>query len=168
MSISLKHGTTQLVTLIVLFTCLKATIGIKRENRGRGGLWIFVQDNLCMKVWDDLNDISDAVKYLSVVIENELSKNVILRLDYRTPKWRFPIIWKTRNVFPRNGTAKKNVKFAGNINITILGFKRNKKVNYMFIFGMISTVNKSTGIARRTATTAFDQVFWNAVLNGLL
>ena len=45
-----------------------------------------------MRVRDGLSNISDAVEYLSVEIENELSKNVILSLDRRTPNCGFPKI----------------------------------------------------------------------------
>ena len=76
-----------------------------------------------------------------------------------------------RNIFPQKGITKKSIILTGDVNITLFVFERSKKVqvffNHMFSFGMISTVDKSARIARRTAT-AIDHMFSNAVLNGLL
>ena len=57
---------------------------------------------------------------------------------------------------------------AGNFNINLLHFEQNKKVqnfiNLMFRFGLVSTANKPTRIAKDTIS-AIDHIITNSIIN---
>ena len=98
-----------------------------RGNHRGGGLCIFVQDSLSMKVQDDLSDISDAVDFLSEEIENKLPKN-ILSLGYRPPNGDSLMFEKQlRNIFSKNSITNKIVTLTDDFNISLLDFKTNKQ-----------------------------------------
>ena len=72
-----------------------------------------------------------------------------------------------KSIFSKNETTKKEMILIGDFNINLLDFDKNKIfqsfVNLMFQFGMISTINKPTRVARHTAT-AIDHEFTNTIL----
>ena len=100
------------MTLRVIFTCVKATNWYieKRENRRGEGLCIFVQDNLSIKIRDDFSDISEAVEFLSLEIENELSKKNNVNFGLKIAYCWVPNVWKTNKKYIfKNSIANKNV-----------------------------------------------------------
>ena len=69
-----------------------------------------------------------------------------------------------------NDKTSKNIIFAGDLNINILDYGSNKKVQHflssMFQCNMIPTINKSTRVTRNTAT-AIDHIIAHTVISGI-
>ena len=71
----------------------------------------------------------------------------------------------------KNEATKKEVILIGDININLLDFDKNKRVqsfvNLMFRFGMIPTINKPTPRVTRHTATAIDHVFTNTIMDNI-
>ena len=69
-----------------------------------------------------------------------------------------------------NDKSSKNIIFAGDLNINILDYGSNKKVQHflssMFQYNMIPTINKPTRVTRNTAT-AIDHIIAHTVISGI-
>ena len=55
-----------------------------RDGCKGGGLCIFLRNTLCYEIRSDLNINSDAIECLCLEILNKKSKNIKLRLNYRS------------------------------------------------------------------------------------
>ena len=74
-------------------------------------------------------------------------------MDYRPPNGNFLMFQKQlRNKLSKNSIANKSVISTSDFKINLLDSETNKKVwgfvNFLFIFRMISTVNKTTHITQ--------------------
>ena len=69
-----------------------------------------------------------------------------------------------------NDKTSKNIIFVGDLNINVLDYEPNKKVQHflssMFQYNMIPTINKLTGVTNNTVTTT-DHVITNTVISGI-
>ena len=90
---------------------------------------------------------------------------------YRPPYGDVTVIEKfLENLLSANDKTSKNIIFAGDLNINVLGYESNKKVQHflssMFQYNMIPTINKPTRVTRNTAT-AIDHIIINTVISGI-
>ena len=114
---------------------------------------------------------SDAIECLCLEISNKKYKNMILSLNYRSPKGDTILFEKhMKSILSKNDAAKKEVILTGNFNINLLDLYKNKRVqnfvNLMFRFGMIPTINKLTHVTRHTAT-AIDHLFTDTTMKNI-
>ena len=69
-----------------------------------------------------------------------------------------------------NDKTSKNTIFAGDLNINVLDYESNKKVQHflssMFQYNMIPTINKPTRVTRNK-TTAIHYIITNTVISGI-
>ena len=69
-----------------------------------------------------------------------------------------------KNLPSANDKASKNIIFAGDLNINVLDYESNKKVQHflssMFQYNMIPTINQPTRATRNSAT-AIDHIITN-------
>ena len=69
-----------------------------------------------------------------------------------------------------NDKTSKNIIFGGNLNINVLDYESNKKVQHflsiMIQYNLIPTINKPTRVTRNTAT-AIDHTITNTVISGI-
>ena len=75
-----------------------------------------------------------------------------------------------KNLLSANDKTSKNIIFADDLNINVLGYESNKKVQYflnsMFQYNMIPTINKQTRVTRNAATV-IDHIITNTVISGI-
>ena len=73
-----------------------------------------------------------------------------------------------KNLFAKNDTVNKQIVLVGDFNLNVLNFENNKNVqnfiNFMFRYGMIPTINKSTRVKVNTAT-AIDHIITNVIMD---
>ena len=170
------------VSVLVLFVFLKHGVNHKMNHRTRiifyqaiifyqyrqyrrgGGVCLFVKKSFCYETREDLSINCDATESLCLEITNEKSKNIILNLTYRLPNGDVKEFEKHLNkILSTNDILKKEVIMAGDFNMNLLDFERNKKVQHFLniIFGhsMIPVINKPTRLTKNTA----DHIFVNSV-----
>ena len=74
----------------------------------------------------------------------------------------------SKKILSDSTTVNKTFFLAGDVNINLLDFQTNKKVqsfvNLMFGFSMIPTINKPTRVTKHTAT-AIDNIITNCIIN---
>ena len=90
---------------------------------------------------------------------------------YRPPNGHVSVFEKfCENLLSANDKTSKNIIFAGDLNINVLDYESNKKVQYflssMFQYNMIPTINKPTRVTRNTAT-AINHIITNTVISGI-
>ena len=75
-----------------------------------------------------------------------------------------------KNLLSANDKTRKKIISAGDLNINILDYESNKKVQHflssMFQYNMIPTINKPAPLTRNTAT-AIDHIITNTVISGI-
>ena len=75
-----------------------------------------------------------------------------------------------KNMLSANDKTSKNIIFAVDLNINVLDYESNKKVQHflssMFQYNMIPTINIPNRVTRNT-DTAIDHIITNAVINGI-
>ena len=74
------------------------------------------------------------------------------------------------NLLSANDKATKNIIFTGDLNINVLGYESNKKVqnflSSMLQYNIIPAINKTTRVTKNTVT-AIDHTITNTVINGI-
>ena len=109
---------------------------------------------------------------LSIFVNKaNINKNILFRVMYRPPNGDMTVFEKfCENLLFANDKTSKNIIFAGDLNINILGYEFNKKVQHflssMFQYNMTSNINKPTRVTRNTAT-AMDHIITNTVISGI-
>ena len=109
----------------------------------------------------------EAVESLSIEILNKKCKNIIRNTIYRPPNGDIETCENYfKNLFAKNYTVNKHIVLAGDINLSMLDFENNKKVenfiNVMFRYCMISTIDKPRRLTANTAT-AIDHIIINVI-----
>ena len=73
-----------------------------------------------------------------------------------------------KELLSANDKTSKNIIFADNLNINVLDYESNKKVEHflirMFQYNMIPTFKKETGVTRNTAAATIDDTITNTVI----
>ena len=90
---------------------------------------------------------------------------------YRPPKGDMAVFERfCKNLLSANDKTSKNIIFAGDLNINVLDYESNEKVqdflSNMFQYNIIPTINKPTRVTRNTAT-AIDHIVTNTVISGI-
>ena len=74
------------------------------------------------------------------------------------------------NLLSANNKTSTNIIFAGDLNINVLDYESNKKVQHflssIFQYNMVPTTNKPTRVTRNTVT-AIDHIITNTVISGI-
>ena len=74
------------------------------------------------------------------------------------------------NLLSANDKATKNIIFTGDLNINVLDYESNKKVqnflSSMLQYNIISAINKTTRVTKNTVT-AIDHIITNTVISGI-
>ena len=100
-----------------------------RKNRKGGGIAIFVRNSLLYKIRDDLSINCDDIESLSIEIVNDHTKNIIINVVYRPPDADLSISETFfRKILSENTNANKSLFLAGDFNINVLDYEKNKKV----------------------------------------
>ena len=150
--------------------CNDSNFEIENYTRG-GGLRIFVHKEIYFKPRTDLSINSNDVRSLCIEIHHKKDKNILFSVMYRPPNGDMTVFEKLcENVLSANDKTSKNTIFAGNLNINVLDYESNKKVQHflssMFQYNMIPPINKPTRVTRNTAT-AIDHIITNTVISGI-
>ena len=138
--------------------------------RVRGwGLNIFVHKEVYFKPRTDLSINSNDVESPCIEIHHKKDKNILFL--YRPPNVDMTVFEKfCENLLSANHKRSKNIIFDVDLNINVLDYESNKKVQHffcsMFQYNMIPTINKSTRVTRNTAT-AIDRIITNTVISGI-
>ena len=104
---------------------------------------------------------------LSTEIHHKKNKNNLFSVMYRPPSDDVTVFEKfCDNLLSANNKTSKIIIFAGDLNINVLDFESNKKVqdflSSMFQYNMIPTITKPTCLTRNTATP-IDHIITNTV-----
>ena len=133
-----------------------------RESGRGGGLNIYVHKEIYFKPRTDLSINLNDVESLCIEVRHKKNKNILFSVMLRPPKF-------CENLLSANDKTSKNIAFAGDLNINVLDYESNKKVqqilSIMFQYDMIPTINKPTRVTRHTAT-AIDHIITNTVISG--
>ena len=95
----------------------------------------------------------------SLNILNKEYKNIILNTICRLPNGEIETCENYfKNLFAKNDTVDRHIFLAGDVNLNVLDFENNKKVqnfiNLMFRYRMIPTINKLTRVTANMATAS--------------
>ena len=139
-----------------------------RESGRGGGLSIFVHKEIYFKPRTDLSINSNDVESLYIEIHHKKDENILFSVMYRPPNGDMTVFEKfCENLLSENDKTSKNIILAGDLNINVLDYESNKKVQHflssMFQYNMIPTINKPTRVTRNTATA---HIITNTVISG--
>ena len=91
------------------------------------------------------------VEPLCIETHHKKDKNILFNIMCRPPNMTIFANF-CENMLSSNDKTSKTIIFAGDLNITILDYESNKKVqhflNSMFQYNMIPTINKPTRVTR--------------------
>ena len=87
----------------------------------------------------------------------EKRRKTLFNVVYRPPNSKIePFENFLKILFNKNKNSIKNYQFAGDFNLNLLDYDKNKKVrdflNLIYQNGMIPTINKPTRVTKKTAT----------------
>ena len=119
----------------------------------------------------DLSINSNDVESLCIERHPKKEKNILFSVMYRPPNGDMTVFDKfCKNLHFANDKTSKNIIFADDLNVNVLDYESNKKVQHflssMFQYIMIPTINKPTCVTRNTAT-AIDLIITNTVISGI-
>ena len=114
---------------------------------------------------------SNDVESLCLEIHLKKGKNILFNVMYRPRNGDVTVSEKFwENLVSANDKTPKNIIFAGDLNISVLNYESNKKVQHflssIFQYNMIPTINKPTHVTRNIAT-ALDHIITNTVISGI-
>ena len=136
-------------------------------NRNSGGLAIYFNNNLNVKLRQDLNRKFEFIETLFIEIEIK-RKNVICGVVYRRPNSsKSQFINEIDSILTLLDKENKYVYLMGDFNINLLDSNDDSTeqfVNLMHSFNLLSLINKPTRVTQ-TSATAIDHIWTNAYSN---
>ena len=145
---------------------------IHREQKRGGGVSLFVDENLTVKIRDDITVMSSSLEALFVEIPKEesgLKKNLILGVVYRPPNQDVNSFNNSlTNILSRVKSERKLIQIMGDFNINILNMNEHistsEFVDIMYSHSMIPLITKPTRKTHNRATL-IDNIFFNDIAN---
>ena len=140
-----------------------------RKNREGGGVSIYIKKVFNFKIKDDLSINCKDVKSLCVELLFERKRNSLINVLYRPPNGQIESFKKfLKYVFSITKNSNKVHHFVGDFNLHLLDHENSRKaqnfLNMICQNGIIPTINKPTGVSRKTAT-AIDQILTNSFID---
>ena len=149
---------------------------LKCKNRNpnesvRGGVGLFVKENILCKDRDDLTVfIPHVIETIFIEIEVTNSKNIIVGIIYRPntyPKADINIFMETiLNLIEVMNHENKTILLMGDFNIDLLNFESHPQTNFfidnMISLGLIPLITKPTRISKESATL-IDHIYTNKI-----
>lgn len=134
------------------------------KNRG-GGLCIYVDKSIIIKVRKDLSTSEKDVETFFVELINEKAKNVIIGNTYRPPSGKMSVFNNQLDkILKKIKLEGKPAYLSGDYNMNLLDYERNKNVrkyvNKMNESLLLPAINRPTRITRKKAT-CIDNIFFN-------
>ena len=131
----------------------------------------FVHKEIYFKPRTDLSINSNDVKSLCIEIHHKKNKNILFSVIYRPPNGGMTVFEKfCKDLLSANDKTSKNIIITGDLNINVLDYGSNKKVQHflssMFQYNMIPNINKPTRVTRNTGT-AIDHIITNTVISDI-
>ena len=115
-----------------------------RESGRGGGLSIFVHKEVYFKPRTDLSINSNDVESLYIEIHHKKDKNNFFCVMYSPPNGDMTVFEKfCENLLSANYKISKNITFAGELNINVVDYESNKKVQH-FLSSMLQQINQLT------------------------
>jgi hypothetical protein len=138
---------------------------MRSENKGGGGVCIFLHDSITFKQRHDLSCNTADCESLCIEVVNKTSKNILINVLYRQPAGKFKYFKDhLKHLFLKNKAASKPLYLAGDFNLNVLDYKKNKKVqtfiNLLTQNFCIPLINRPTRVTRQNAT-AIDHIITN-------
>ena len=143
-----------------------------RDDGPRGGVGLFIRDNINYKIRDDISSfIPHIFESLFIEITNSGAKNVIIGVVYRPNTEPFADI----DIFQSNmfdimsivTSEQKKCTIMGDININLLNFEKHLKTEYylegLFSNGFVPIIVKPTRITASSATL-IDHMYTNDII----
>ena len=121
---------------------------------------MFVHKEVYFKTRIDLSINSNYVESLFIEIHYKKYKNILFRVIYGSPNADMTVFENfLKNLLSTNDKTLKNIIFAGDLNINVLEFESNKKLQHflssMFQFNMIRYINKPNHVTRNTGIAVY-------------
>ena len=139
----------------------------------RGGgegrvLTIFVHKEIYFEPRADLSINSNDVESLCTELHHKKDKNIFFSIMYRYPNGDMTVFERfCERLLSANDKPWKNIIFAGNLNINVLGYESNKNVQHflscMLQYNLIPNRNRPTRVTGNTDTT-IDHIIANTVI----
>ncbi|XP_065671679.1 uncharacterized protein LOC136089556 [Hydra vulgaris] len=142
---------------------------IRDSEKTGGGLCIFIHNSLDFKLRKIYFAVTHDFELLLIEVVNKTCKNAVVHVIYRPPSGNKKAFNKQiKSLIISEKLCGKCVYFAGDLNLDLLEYNKNKDVrtffNIMFQNGFIPTINKPTRITKNTATS-IDQIIINNFKN---
>ena len=103
---------------------------VREFGRG-GGLSIFVHKEVYFRPCIDLSINSNDAGPLCIETNHKKDKNILFCVTYRSTNGDMTVFKKFyENLLSANDKISKNIIFAGDLNINVLGYEFNKKVQH--------------------------------------
>ena len=108
---------------------------------------MFVHKEIYFKPRTDLSTNSNDMESLCVKVQHKKDKRISFDVMYRPPNGDMRELENfCKNFLSANDKTSENIIFAGDLNINVLDYESNKKVQHflssMFQYNMIPTINK--------------------------
>ena len=131
-----------------------------RNHYKRGGVSVYIHKNFEFKIRNDLSINSKDIESVSVELLHEKRRNALFNVVYRPPNGKIePFENFLKILFNKNKNSNNNYHIAGDLNLNLLNYDRNKKVrdfsNLIYQNGIILTINKSTRVTEKTAAAIY-------------
>lgn len=142
-----------------------------RSDSSRGGVGLYIRDNIQFKVREDLSIFIPHV-FESIFVEYTSDKPTIVGVIYRPnspPKANIKLFSETiYSLMDSINSEKKAGIFMGDMNIDLLKFQSHKITNdyldNLFLHGFLPVISKPTRIST-TCATLIDHIYTNRVLD---
>ena len=145
------------------------------DDDGRGGVGIFVKENINFKVRHDLSVfIPHVIETLFIELEYSNTKNIIVGNIYRPntlPRADIDMFIENLNiVISAVGNENKNLLLMGDFNLDLLKFDSHPKtsdfINNLHTAGLSTLITKPTRITEHSATL-IDHMYTNIIKNDI-
>ena len=135
----------------------------------KGGVFFYIHNSLSFRVLPNLCINSNDIESLSIEISLNDQRNTLVNVLYRPPSGKIEPFEKfLSKLLSSVQNSNKNLYIAGDFNLNLLDHDSNKKVydflNIIYRNSMIPTINKLTGVTRKTAA-AIDHILTNCFID---
>ena len=128
-----------------------------------------MHESLCHTKRNDLCINCEAIESLSIEIRNNDINKIIFNTVYDPPEGDLAVCENYfQSIISNKSIRNKNVILAGDVNINVLDFEQNRKVQnfviLMFEFGLVPTINKPIRVTNKTIST-INYIITNSIFN---
>ena len=136
-----------------------------REDKGGGGVGLFIPDNMNFVHRKDLSVFNDTIESLFIEVKLKDSKSIIVGVVYRPPGGKLSDFNDAvDDILSAIKAEKKTCYLMGDWNINLLSYDSHEDtssfVDMMYSYGFLPLINRPTRVTKSSATI-IDNIFSN-------